>query len=102
MKRREFITLVGGASTWPSALRAQQSVMPVIGFLGSESLEGWASRVRAFHQGLGEVGYVEGQNVHIEYRWAEGHNDRLPLLVADLVRRQVVAIAVNGDPGTRV
>jgi len=100
MRRREFIVGLGSAPAWPLRTRAQQ--MPVIGLLGSETLEQSTGRLRAFRQGLGEAGFVEGRNVSIEYRWAEGRNDRLPELVADLVRREVAVIAsIAGIPGAR-
>ena len=101
MRRRDFISfLAGGMTVWPLALRAQRKSMPVIGFLSGRSAGASASLVAAFHRGLSETGYVEGQNVKIEYRWAEGRYDRLPALAADLVDRKVDLIATSGGPSS--
>ena len=96
MRRRDFITLVGGSAVWPIGARAQQS-MPVIGYLGSENSDRYATRLTAFRQGLGAMGFDEGRNVAIDFVWADGQPDRLPALAADLVRRRVTVIVAPGS-----
>jgi putative tryptophan/tyrosine transport system substrate-binding protein len=98
MKRREFITLLGGAATWPLVAHAQQPVMPVIGYLGPGSMETDAARIAPFRKGLNETGFIESENVTIEFRWAQGRYERFQELAADLVRRQVAVIAAPGSP----
>src|SRR5262249_59630121 len=97
LRRREFITLLGGAAVgWPLAARGQQAPMPVIGLLDTRSPDAMADRLRGFRRGLAETGYVEGDNVTILYRWAENNMDRVPELLADLVRRQVAVMQAGG------
>jgi ABC-type uncharacterized transport system substrate-binding protein len=99
--RREFVRMVGGAAALlPAAVRAQQTAIPMIGFLGSETAALWKDRLAAFREGLADAGFVEGRTIAIEYRWAEGHNDRLPMLAADLVQRQISALVALGGTGS--
>jgi len=98
MRRREFIAVLSGAATWPLAARAQNPAKPVIGFLGGAGPVGYAPQIEAWRLGLRDHGYVEGQNIAVEYRWAEGKYDRLPALAADLVRRKVAVIVTQGTP----
>src|ERR1700732_3014806 len=100
MNRRTFITLLGGAAVWPIAAAAQRPGIAIVGYLNGQSPNSEAARVAAFRQGLTETGFVEGRNVAIEYRWAEGQPDRLPALAANLIGRQVAVIATAGSPAS--
>lgn len=103
MRRRDFIKVIAGsAMVWPVSVRAQELAKPVVGFLNAASARGYERQVAAFLKGLGEVGFVDGQNVTVEYRWADGQNDRLPTMAADLVRRQVAVIAATTTPAALV
>ncbi len=101
MNRREVVALIGSAAMWPSVARTQQPAMPVIGFLSAGSLDGHARPLSGFHSGLSDMGFVEGKTLRIEYRWGDGHYDRMPAMAADLVGRKVSAIAAMGDTSTR-
>src|SRR5262249_4614460 len=101
MRRRDLITLIGAAAAWPAATRAQQSRLPVLGYLHGGSPEPRAQMMAAFRQGLAEAGYVDGQNVAVQYQWAEGRNDRLPAMAAEFVRREVAVLVVGGDATAR-
>jgi putative ABC transport system substrate-binding protein len=101
MKRREFMALIGGAPlAWPLATRAQQAAIPIIGYLSFGTFENSRDFVAAFHRGLADGGFGEGRNVGIEYRWSEGHNDRLPALAEDLVRREAAVIVAAATPAS--
>ena len=98
VRRRELIALLGSVAAWPIAARAQQASIPVVGFINAASAQNYTRQLAGFLKGLGESGYVDGRNVAIEYRWAEGRNDRLPAMAADLVHRQVAVIAATSTP----
>jgi ABC-type uncharacterized transport system substrate-binding protein len=97
LRRRDFVTLLGGAAAWPLAVRAQEAALPIIGFVHAGAARAFPGRIAAFRDGLSEAGYVEGRNVLIEYHWLEGHFERLPAVMADLVRRRVRVIATPGS-----